>query len=233
MTTTNGDDPAFSLTDWQPTLAQSDALKLIAVISMTIDHVGAILLPQVTCLRIIGRVAFPLFACQLAVSYLHTHNLPRYALRLGFWGLVAQPVYMIAFGVHLWTLNIFATLLLGLLAIWGWDRHRWWAVALALGLASIQLWLPAVGPDYGLYGVLLCLVSFVLIRHKEQLVIGHGLLHLLASIMFWPSQLYALASIPFILFPPRLHVPHLQGLFYVYYPAHLVLLMLVRHLLVH
>ena len=231
MTMTNHDEGTFCLGDGHPTLEQSDALKLVAIVSMTVDHVGAILLPQVSWLRIIGRVAFPLFAYQLAAGYLHTHNLTRYALRLAFWGLIAQPIYMIAFGVRPWTLNIFATLLLGLLAIWGWDHRRWWAVALPLSLAAIQLWLPEVGPDYGLYGVLLCLASFVLFRNRKQLVIGHGLLHVLAGIMFWPSQIYALASIPFILWPPRLHLRHLPRLFYAYYPAHLALLVLVRHLL--
>ncbi|MCX6084810.1 MAG: TraX family protein, partial [Caldiserica bacterium] len=146
---TNHDEGTLSAGDGQPTLEQSDALKLIAIVSMTVDHVGAILLPQVDWLRIIGRVAFPLFAYQLAAGYLHTRNVARYARRLAVWGLIAQPVYMIAFGVRPWTLNIFATLLLGLLAIWGWDHRRWWAVALALSLAAIQLWLPAVGPDYG------------------------------------------------------------------------------------
>jgi len=231
LTMPNHDEETISLENGQPTLEQSDALKLIAIVSMTVDHVGAILLPYVGWLRIIGRVAFPLFAYQLAVGYLHTRSLARYARRLAIWGLIAQPIYMIAFGVRPWTLNIFATLLLGLLAIWGWDHHRWWAIALPLGLVSIQLWFPEVGPDYGLYGVLLCLASFVLFRHKEQLVIGHGLLHVLAGVLFWPAQVYALASIPFILWPPRLHLHRLPELFYAYYPAHLALLVLVRHLL--
>jgi len=231
LTMTNHDESTFTLGDGQPTLEQSDALKLVAIISMTIDHVGAILLPHVDWLRIIGRVAFPLFAYQLAAGYLHTRNLSRYTLRLAVWGLIAQPVYMIAFGVRPWTLNIFATLLLGLLAIWGWDHRRWWAIALPLSLTAIQLWLPEVGPDYGLYGVLLCLVSFVLFQHRDQLVMVHGLLHILAGIMFWPSQVYAVASIPFILWPPRLHLRRLPRLFYAYYPAHLALLVLVRHLL--
>ncbi|MBA4365013.1 MAG: hypothetical protein C0398_03270 [Coprothermobacter sp.] len=228
---TNHDESTFSRGNGHPTLEQSDALKLVAIISMTVDHVGAILLPNVGWLRIIGRVAFPLFAYQLAAGYVHTRNLLRYALRLAVWSLIAQPVYMMAFDVRPWTLNIFATLLLGLLAIWGWDHRQWWAVALVLSLAAIQLWLPAVGPDYGLYGVLLCLASFVLFQHRDQLAIGHGLLHMLAGIMFWPSQVYAVASIPFILWPPRLHLHRLPRLFYAYYPAHLALLVLVRHLL--
>lgn len=233
MIMTNCDEDTCSLDNGQPTLQQSGALKLIAIVSMTVDHVGAILLPTMGWLRIIGRVAFPLFAFQLAVGYLHTRNLTRYALRLAVWGLIAQPIYIIAFGVRLWTLNIFATLLLGLLAIWGWDHHRWWAVALALSLAAIQLWLPDVGPDYGLYGILLCLVSFVLFRNREQLAIGHGILHVLAGLMFWPSQVYAVASLPFILWPPRLHLRRLPELFYAYYPVHLALLVLIRRLLIH
>jgi len=231
LTMTSRDEGTFPAENAQVTLEQSDALKLIAIISMTVDHVGAILLPQLTWLRIIGRVAFPLFAYQLAAGYLHTRNLSRYVLRLAVWGVIAQPVYMIAFGVRLWTLNIFATLLLGLLAIWGWDHRQWWSVAFALGLAAVQLWLPEVGPDYGLYGVLLCLVSFVLFQRREQLAIGHGLLHLLAGTLFWPSQLYAVASIPFILWLPSMRLHRLSRLFYAYYPAHLVLLILARCLL--
>jgi len=50
----NHDEGISSLRDGQPTLAQSDALKLVAIVSMTIDHVGAILLPYVGWLRIIG-----------------------------------------------------------------------------------------------------------------------------------------------------------------------------------
>ncbi|HWQ21891.1 MAG TPA: TraX family protein [Clostridia bacterium] len=228
---TSGDADTLSAEKGQFTLEQSDALKLIAIICMTVDHVGAILLPQAGWLRIIGRVAFPLFACQLAVGYMHTHNLPRYVLRLAIWGLIAQPIYMIAFDVRPWTFNIFGTLLLGLLAIWGWDQHRWWAVVFALSLAAVQLWLRAVGPDYGVYGVLLCLVSFVLSRDRRQLAVGHALLHWLAGIMFWPSQVYAVVSIPLILWPPRLHLGRLSRLFYAYYPAHLALLVLIRLLL--
>lgn len=220
--------------DTHPTLQQSDALKLLAILTMTVDHVGAILFPQVVWLRIIGRIAFPIFAYQLAAGYIHTHSLPLYVRRLAIWGLIAQPVTMIAFGVKPWTLNIFATLLLGLLSIWGWDRRRWWAVAAALGVAAIQLWLPGVGPDYGVYGVLLCLTSYAFFQHRDQLAVAHGLLHLVAGALLWPLQMYALVSLPFILWPPSLHRMRVRGaFFYAYYPAHLLILILVRLLFLH
>jgi len=207
-----------------PTLDQSNGLKVIAILAMTIDHVGAILLPDVAWLRFIGRIAFPLFAYQLAIGYIHTKSPRHYVFRLALWGLLAQPVYMIAFGVHLWELNIFATLLLGICAMWGWGHRHWWAVMLAVLPPLVQLWLPRVGPDYGIYGVLLCLVSFIFAHDRGVLVRAHALLHVLAAGLLWPAQICALASIPFILAPPRVHVRHLQRFFYAYYPAHLAVL---------
>jgi hypothetical protein len=230
---TSGDtDEAGRLTESRlPTVDQSNGLKAVAILFMTIDHVGAILLPNVEWLRFIGRIAFPLFAYQLAIGYIHTGNLRRYALRLVLWGLIAQPVYMAAFGVRPWELNIFAALLLGLLAMWGWDHRHWWAVALAVVSPLAQLWLPQIGPDYGVYGVALCLVSFLFVNDRSMLVRSHALLHILAAALFWPVQVWALASIPFILVPPRVHFRRLQRFFYVYYPAHLAVLTLIHTML--
>ena len=214
-----------------PTLDQSNGLKIVAILSMTIDHIGAILLPDVVWPRFIGRIAFPLFAYQLAIGYIHTRNLRHYVLRLAVWGLLAQPFYMIAFGVHLWELNIFATLLVGVFAMWGWDHRHWWAVALAVLPPLVQLWLPHVGPDYGVYGVMLCLVSFIFAHDRGVLVRSHALLHILAAGLLWPAQVCALASIPFILAPPRVHVRRLQRFFYAYYPLHLAVLAVIHGIL--
>ena len=49
-------------------------LKLIALITMTIDHVGMMLLPQLRILRAIGRIAFPIFAYMIAEGCRHTRN---------------------------------------------------------------------------------------------------------------------------------------------------------------
>ena len=52
-------------------------LKIIALIAMTIDHVGLILLPQVELLRIIGRLSFPIFAYMIAEGCFFTHDKKR------------------------------------------------------------------------------------------------------------------------------------------------------------
>ena len=43
-----------------------NALKIIAAITMLVDHIGFILFPGVTILRILGRISFPIFAFMIA-----------------------------------------------------------------------------------------------------------------------------------------------------------------------
>ena len=49
-------------------------LKLIALVTMTIDHIGMQLFPRVRLLRIIGRLAFPIFAYMIAEGCRYTRN---------------------------------------------------------------------------------------------------------------------------------------------------------------
>ena len=56
-------------------------LKLFAVIVMTIDHIGAVLYPSVLWLRIVGRLAYPIFAYMIAEGCAHTHAAPKAATR--------------------------------------------------------------------------------------------------------------------------------------------------------
>lgn len=47
-------------------------LKIIACISMLIDHIGYVLFPDVTVLRLIGRIAMPIFAFFIGEGCLYT-----------------------------------------------------------------------------------------------------------------------------------------------------------------
>ena len=51
-----------------------NALKIIGAVSMFIDHVGVLFFPRVLFLRIIGRLAFPIFAYLIAEGCRHTNN---------------------------------------------------------------------------------------------------------------------------------------------------------------
>lgn len=120
-------------------ILSGSTLKLIALIVMFIDHVGAVILlnlPELgyiseeyyelwyRCYRItrnIGRSAFPIFCFLLVEGFCHTHSKAKYALRLFAFALISQIPYSLAIvgEFSLQDTNVFFTLLLGLLTIWG------------------------------------------------------------------------------------------------------------------
>ena len=71
-------------------------LKLIALITMTVDHMGLILFDQFILLRIIGRLAFPIFAWMIAEGCRHTRSMGRYLGGMAAVAFVCQVVYLIA-----------------------------------------------------------------------------------------------------------------------------------------
>lgn len=137
-------------------------VKLVAMLTMLIDHIGVVFYPGVMELRIIGRIAFPLFCYGIVTGFMHTRDWRKYALRLLLIGVAAQPFYMLALNHSIRELNVLATLLLGLMSIVGMRERRFgsqvWAPLVCLALAAIQ------PMDYGWRGVLLIQLMY-LARH--------------------------------------------------------------------
>lgn len=73
--------------------SRNDLLKLLAILTMVIDHIGYMYFPDETLFRIIGRLAFPIFAYQIAIGYSRTSNLKKYTWRLFLFALIAQIPY--------------------------------------------------------------------------------------------------------------------------------------------
>ena len=154
-------------------------LKVIAILCMIADHIGAKFFPTIVELRVIGRIAFPLFAWCLCVGAVHTRNVWKYALRILLVGILSQPFYMQALDHKWYQLNVFATLLLGLLAIAGIREKRWgshiWAPILALVCSRIGVVdLIGAGYTYLAYGFIifyllptLIIGGYKIIKHKE------------------------------------------------------------------
>ena len=69
----------------------TDFLKLIAILSMVIDHVGTAFFPEYPAFRWAGRLAFPILAYCLTVGLLYTRDIRKYLLRLGAFALISQP----------------------------------------------------------------------------------------------------------------------------------------------
>ena len=91
-------------------------LKIIAAISMLIDHIGVILFPENILLRIIGRLAFPIFAFLIAEGCRYTKNNKRYFFVMALFAIVFQVFYTL-FTADMY-LNIFFTLSFAILIIY-------------------------------------------------------------------------------------------------------------------
>ena len=228
-------------------------LKLIALLFMFIDHSGKIFFPGTEELRILGRIAFPLYVWCMVVGFHYTRNVPKYLLRILAVGIVSQPLYIKALN-HTWQEpNIFLTLFLGLAALWGIREKKafsqFWAPVLAIILATL------LKANYGWKGVLLFFLLYAVQDSRSGIAAV-----MVAYCLFWGSsysitrslfgiplsmnalpnyiseplsaflrlQAYALLSLPFILIPFRKDIRMPRWLGYALYPAHLALIILLR-----
>ena len=231
-------------------------LKIIALVFMFIDHAGTMLLPSVPEMRILGRIAFPVYVWCMIVGFHYTRSVPKYLLRILIVGLVSQPLYVIAMN-HAWRdPNVFLTLFLGLCAIWGIREKKYlshlWAPAITLMAAIVA------GADYGWRGVLL----FILLYAVQDSRPGIAAV-MVAYFMFWGTsysltksifglsidlsvlpgflssllspflrmEAYALLSLPLILIPFRKDLKMPKWLGYALYPAHLAVLIGLKALM--
>lgn len=118
----------------------SDALKLTAIVTMLIDHIGAALLfparmagvnvsgswiDMYSLFRSIGRTAFPIFVFLLVEGFYHTHSREKYFGRLLLFALLSEvPFDLAIYGniVYMGSQNVFWTLAIGFLTIWGLEK---------------------------------------------------------------------------------------------------------------
>ena len=132
-------------------------LKLLAMLAMTADHIGAVFFPEIPLLRWIGRLAMPVLCFFIGEGLRHTRSPQRYLLRLTGFALLSELPFDLAFygGIEWGHQNVYFTLALGLLALWAIQSRgmEGWLLALTAALAAELL-----GCDYGMYGVLLILL---------------------------------------------------------------------------
>ena len=93
-----------------------NALKIIAALTMLIDHIGYMLFPRVIILRIIGRLAFPIFAFMIAEGCKHTRNKLRYILTVGIFAAAVQIVYGVV--MRSWKMSVLVTFTLAILLVY-------------------------------------------------------------------------------------------------------------------
>ncbi len=235
----------------------SGLIRLLACTFMLIDHVGKMLFPQIPALRLIGRLAFPMFAYGIAVGAVCTRNPLRYLSRIVLLMLVSQPLYALAldhetaamyavpfasdplgairaFYIGSWGKpSILLTLALGLCLLLALRRRQW---ILALGIYVICCRFSAQ-LDYGIGGIRLMLLFYLLCEHPLA-----ALAAVTAYMLAWAGgtgytffghsfgmRIFALPAAVFCCLPFQKRFTLPRWLSYGFYPAHLaVLAILVR-----
>lgn len=232
----------------------TNLLKLVAMIAMFIDHSGKMLFPEWPIMRIIGRIAFPIYAYCIAVGCVYTHDLLKYLKRIVLLALISQPfyavalnhtnsaMYMISFAEHpvyaalnyyvySWSHpSILLSLTFGILLIWSIrERQLVFTAALALLCWKIQGSL-----DYGIRGLIL-MVLFYLFCSKWWI----SLPVMLSYMVWWGMrgggytlfdfsfgiQMFALLALPLIYIHTKSGIRMNKWVFYLFYPVHLIVIM--------
>ncbi|MCI1964854.1 MAG: conjugal transfer protein TraX [Oscillospiraceae bacterium] len=126
----------------------ANSIKWIAIAAMLIDHIAWGFVPTYSVLgqmmHIVGRITAPTMCFFLAEGYAHTHNFQKYALRLGIFALISHvPFVFFEAGepLRLFPFSVIYTLLLSLLAICAYDKieNQLLRVMTILGLCVLSL----------------------------------------------------------------------------------------------
>lgn len=212
-------------------------LKLIALITMLLDHIGAILIVSsgpYYILRLIGRIAFPIFCFLLVEGFLHTKNFSNYAFRLFLFALISEIPFNLAFYHTVFyrdSQNVFFTLLIGLFVIACLDylEHtlsdklgiclicRVIAILTGMGIA----WY--FKTDYSYTGILIIALLY-LFRNNRTIAVADACFFLtLASSM----EISSFVCLPLIRAYNGERGLSLKYVFYLFYPVHLLILYLI------
>lgn len=203
-------------------------LKLLAMLAMTADHIGAVFFPEIPLLRWIGRLAMPVLCFFIGEGLRHTRSPQRYLLRLTGFALLSELPFDLAFygGIEWGHQNVYFTLALGLLALWAIQSRgmEGWLLALTAALAAELL-----GCDYGMYGVLLILLLDRFHRARSEQLAAAALLNL--AFFGLQTQTLSLIALPLLWLYNGKRGRDDRRLFYLYYPAHLCVLGILRFVL--
>jgi len=240
-----------------------EGLKLIATVTMLIDHIGAVLVYSFYLsawntgdyalsnqmarlyepLRIIGRIAFPIYCFLLVEGFHRTRNIKKYCIRLVIGMLLSEIPFDLCFSGYIdWTeSSVMVTLLLGCLMMVGMDSFPGFWKLLAIppfyGIAEF------LGTDYGGNGILLIAMlalTWGLPREKLWRTLGFVVClwfgpGVQIGTMDIPMELFGLiALIPMFLYDGKklTRSKWVQWAFYLFYPAHLLILWLIDKLLI-
>ncbi len=221
----------------------NNQLKIIAMVSMLLDHMGLLFFPEYSIFRILGRIAFPIFAYMIAEGCRYTKNRAKYLGMIAAMAVVFQAVYFVAMG-SLYQ-GILVTFSLAIITIYSIDgilhAKKLWGRLAAIGalvfVAVFVFVLPLLltktdfDIDYGVWGILLPVIVYFMpsrpwqIGGASALLVVRAIYYGLLATPLRPLQWWSLLTIPLLaLYNGERGKAKMKYVFYIFYPAHLVIL---------
>ena len=206
---------------------------------MLVDHVGEALFPDVYILRVIGRLAFPIFAYMIAEGCRYTRNRAKYIGQVAALGIVCQLVYFFAMG-SLYQ-GILITFSLSIITIFAIDlfvkKKNFSSCAVMLLTVASVIFIAVVMPiifkaqgfalDYGALGVLMPIAVYYLPKKWQKLSVS-AIILLARALLYGEYRWFALLAVPLLmLYNGERGKANLKYLFYIFYPTHLVVIYLL------
>ena len=233
----------------------ANMLRIIAILLMLSDHIWATYMSFGNWMTYIGRMAFPIFAFQIAEGFIHTSNFKKYALRLLGFAVITEIPFNLFYSSRWFNpyhQNVLFTLLLGLLAIYVIDKLKKNHTPKNIVKSVLLLLLICVGSvlgfvDYGFWGVLM-VVMFYVLRDFPFAFLAQLVAMVLINIVFFEGQV-----VPVEIFGKMFEIPTqgfavfslipiwlyggkkgrsskvMQYGFYAFYPVHMIILYLIKH----
>lgn len=221
-----------------------NALKMFALLCMTIDHIGAHILNDYTPFRIIGRLAFPIFAYMIAEGCKYTHNKLKYFLTIFIEGIILQIfIFLLSDSTHM---NVLITFSLSIGLIYAFDyslrsENNYNLVIPLMGIIFVMVICGELPEgflseyfhiDYGFFGVMLPVMVYIFDnRVLKLLMFTSGLVFL--SISMAPIEWWSLISIiPLAFYSGERGKLKIKYLFHIYYPIHIVIILAIEEFII-
>lgn len=220
----------------------NNQLKMIALVCMTIDHIGAYILTDWIILRIIGRIAFPIFAYMIAEGCTYTKNRKKYLGIMAITAFLYQTAYFVITGSLAQCILVTFTLSILLIYVMDYAKTKRTPKACTLALVSFvavfavteivpRMFETTFSVDYGFVGILIPVFVYVVEAWRDKLFIFSLLLFVHAGIL-GGVQWFSLFSILLIaVYNERRGKRRMKYFFYAYYPMHLAAIFVIKILL--
>ncbi len=210
--------------------------KIFATIIMLVDHIGLVFFPNIIEFRILGRLAMPIYAYFIALGFNYSNkkqHINKYIIRLFIIGVASQIPYFLVINKN--ALNICFLWIFSIVVLWVLKNDKFKKFYKIIFSICISFLIYFLKIEYGIYGLFFVLIFYfyqIKAKDDKKTILLFLLLHLIYY-LFYPEkaiiQIFSLPSILLLIKFKKYDKLRLNKyIFYLFYPIHLVLILLVK-----